>query len=342
MRLVVDRQGSDPERGSQPLYERLTAAGIEVCVVRATVPRVQVGPLGADGATRWNLRALGHIDHRKVAVIDGRIGWVGGAGIEDHFEDGRFHDLFVRVDGPGRPAAAARLRRRLPLARRACAGGRPGDALPGGGRRGRGDPRRRPAQRAGALPADQRCDRAHARELAGDARRGQSLRHRPRHDPARRAGCAPRCPRAAVRPREREQLGVRSRAAVPPRHAARRRRADPRVPDHAPCQGVRARRRGAARGNLQPRGLEPEAVLRDRPPAPLDHRRRAVRGAVQRAGRGRVVSRAPAHRHGASGPARERSRPSRRCSDSRADRVHMGEAARWSWRAGRTRRRLSR
>jgi len=25
---------------------------------------------------------------------------VGGAGIEDHFEDGRFHDLFVRVTGP--------------------------------------------------------------------------------------------------------------------------------------------------------------------------------------------------------------------------------------------------
>jgi cardiolipin synthase len=49
---------------------------------------------------RWNLRALGHIDHRKVAVVDGRIGWVGGAGIEDHFEDGRFHDLFLRVTGP--------------------------------------------------------------------------------------------------------------------------------------------------------------------------------------------------------------------------------------------------
>ncbi len=100
VRLVVDRQGSDPERGSQPLYERLTAAGIEVCVVRATKPRVAAGPLGGGGATRWNLRALGHIDHRKVVVVDGRIGWVGGAGIEDHFEDGRFHDQFVRVTGP--------------------------------------------------------------------------------------------------------------------------------------------------------------------------------------------------------------------------------------------------
>jgi cardiolipin synthase len=100
VRLVVDRQGSDPERGSRELYERLTAAGVEVCVVRATKPRSAAGPLGGGGATAWNLRGLGHIDHRKVAVIDGRIGWVGGAGIEDHFEDGRFHDLFVRIEGP--------------------------------------------------------------------------------------------------------------------------------------------------------------------------------------------------------------------------------------------------
>ena len=100
VRLVVDRRGSDPERGSQEFYARLTAAGVEVCVVRATKPRAQVGPLGDVAATRWNLRGLGHIDHRKLAVVDGRIGWVGGAGIEDHFEDGRFHDLFVRVTGP--------------------------------------------------------------------------------------------------------------------------------------------------------------------------------------------------------------------------------------------------
>jgi cardiolipin synthase A/B len=49
---------------------------------------------------RWNLRTLGHIDHRKLVVVDGRVGWVGGAGIEDHFQDGRFHDLFLRVTGP--------------------------------------------------------------------------------------------------------------------------------------------------------------------------------------------------------------------------------------------------
>ena len=100
VRLVVDRQGSKPEEDSQALYERLTAAGIEVCVVRATKPRAPVGPLGRDSATRWNLTTLGHIDHRKLVVVDGRVGWVGGAGIEDHFQDGRFHDLFLRVAGP--------------------------------------------------------------------------------------------------------------------------------------------------------------------------------------------------------------------------------------------------
>jgi cardiolipin synthase len=100
VRLVVDRQGSDPERSSRALYDRLTEAGIQVCVVRATKPRAPFGPLGTDGATRWNLRGLGHIDHRKFVIVDGRVGWIGGAGIEDHFQDGRFHDLFVRVAGP--------------------------------------------------------------------------------------------------------------------------------------------------------------------------------------------------------------------------------------------------
>jgi cardiolipin synthase A/B len=100
VRLVVDRQGSDPERGSRAFYDRLVSAGVEICVVRATKARMPSGPLGAGGARRWNLSGLGHVDHRKVAVIDGRIGWVGGAGIEDHFRDGRFHDLFLRVEGP--------------------------------------------------------------------------------------------------------------------------------------------------------------------------------------------------------------------------------------------------
>jgi cardiolipin synthase len=100
VRLVVDKQGSDPEGGARELYGRLAAGGVEVCVVRATRVRAPYGPLGTGGAPQWNLRTLGHIDHRKVVIVDGRIGWVGGAGIEDHFQDGRFHDLFLRVEGP--------------------------------------------------------------------------------------------------------------------------------------------------------------------------------------------------------------------------------------------------
>ena len=100
VRLVVDRQGTDPDRGSRDFYRRLLAAGIEVGVVRAAQPRAPGGLLGAEGAVRWNPQQLGHIDHRKLVVVDGRVGWVGGAGIEDHFQDGRFHDLFLRVTGP--------------------------------------------------------------------------------------------------------------------------------------------------------------------------------------------------------------------------------------------------
>jgi cardiolipin synthase A/B len=100
VRVVVDRQGSDPDRGSRAFYERLLAAGIDVRVVRATQLRAPVQPVVVGGPTRWNFDRLGHIDHRKLVVVDGRVGWVGGAGIEDHFHDGRFHDLFLRVAGP--------------------------------------------------------------------------------------------------------------------------------------------------------------------------------------------------------------------------------------------------
>jgi cardiolipin synthase A/B len=101
VRIVVDKNGSAPEGSSKALYQRLIDAGAQVCTTRGTQARAPFGPLGMDGRpTRWNLESLGHVDHRKFFIIDGRVGWVGGAGIEDHFEDGRFHDLFVRVEGP--------------------------------------------------------------------------------------------------------------------------------------------------------------------------------------------------------------------------------------------------
>jgi cardiolipin synthase A/B len=100
VRIVVDRNGSDPEGTSRTFYDRLVTAGVQVCTTRGTQARAPFGPLGAnDRKTRWNLSAVGHIDHRKLFVVDGHIGWVGGAGIEDHFADGRFHDLFLRLEG---------------------------------------------------------------------------------------------------------------------------------------------------------------------------------------------------------------------------------------------------
>jgi cardiolipin synthase A/B len=100
VRVIVDRQGSDPDRSSRAFFDRLLAGGIEVRVVRAVQLRGPSQPVSSGGPIRWNLDRLGNIDHRKVVVVDGRVGWVGGAGIEDHFDDGRFHDLFLRVTGP--------------------------------------------------------------------------------------------------------------------------------------------------------------------------------------------------------------------------------------------------
>lgn len=99
VRLVVDENGSDVSGRSRTMYERLAAAGAEIVVNVGSRPRAARGLVGSERATAWNLRNLGHVDHRKAIVVDGRVGWVGGAGFEDHFQDGRFHDLFVRFEG---------------------------------------------------------------------------------------------------------------------------------------------------------------------------------------------------------------------------------------------------
>ena len=49
VRLVVDRNGSDPEGSSREFYEQLVAAGIQVCTTRATKLRAADGPLGGGG-----------------------------------------------------------------------------------------------------------------------------------------------------------------------------------------------------------------------------------------------------------------------------------------------------
>jgi cardiolipin synthase len=99
VRLVVDDQGSMPWSMSKGMYQDLARAGVQVVVNQGFRPVAKRGVVGGDLKRRSNLGGLGHPDHRKAIVIDGRIGYVGGAGFQEHFETGEFHDLFVRMHG---------------------------------------------------------------------------------------------------------------------------------------------------------------------------------------------------------------------------------------------------
>jgi cardiolipin synthase A/B len=81
VRILVDEFGSKPFKQAHAMFMRLIRAGAQM----------EVNLFLRD--------APGRVDHRKLYVIDGAVAWTGGAGIEDHFEDGRFHDVMVRVTG---------------------------------------------------------------------------------------------------------------------------------------------------------------------------------------------------------------------------------------------------
>lgn len=97
VRIVVDGLGSRPTGASSDLYDRLVAAGAQV-VVNDTAALDRTGTL-PDRSLVFPPRDLGRADHRKLYVVDGSVMWLGGAGIEDHFRDGRFHDVMARVTG---------------------------------------------------------------------------------------------------------------------------------------------------------------------------------------------------------------------------------------------------
>ncbi len=100
VRVLVDSRGSRPDRDSRDLFRDLASSGVELYVNRSFAPLASHGPVGGDQMLRWNVPNLLAVDHRKMIIVDGRVGWLGTAGIEDRFEDGRHHDLFVRVEGP--------------------------------------------------------------------------------------------------------------------------------------------------------------------------------------------------------------------------------------------------
>ncbi len=98
VRLAVDAIGSEIDFGSKALFRDLVAAGIQVVAADGIVV-FREGEIGARRAAVRFENTL-HFNHRKMAVIDGRIGYVGGTGIEDHYNDERFYDVMCRVTGP--------------------------------------------------------------------------------------------------------------------------------------------------------------------------------------------------------------------------------------------------
>ena len=184
VRLVVDRQGSDPERSSRAFYERLTAAGIQVCVVRATK---RARPRHARQHGRHSLEP-GPARPRRPSQADGR---------------GRRHRLGRRRRDrgplPGRTLPRPVHPRTGPVVAQlqlvfAASVRWLGGELPWP-RSTRSSPRSTPAHNRyrrsccttplGAIARSPTRSRA-ARGRARDARRRQSLRHRPPDDPADR------------------------------------------------------------------------------------------------------------------------------------------------------------
>jgi cardiolipin synthase len=99
VRLSVDAVGSEVRAGSKDLFRELVEGGVQVVQNRGMFPDVR-GPLGPGAPIGWRRENVLHFDLRKFMVVDGRIGWLGGTGIEDHFNDERFTDVMVRFEGP--------------------------------------------------------------------------------------------------------------------------------------------------------------------------------------------------------------------------------------------------
>jgi cardiolipin synthase len=98
VRVLVDRLGSRPYGASRAMFTELASAGAEI-VVGNFSPLDRQGLFPDRQRVIWRDGELGRVDHRKLYVVDGSVAWIGGAGLEDHFEDGGFHDVMVRVTG---------------------------------------------------------------------------------------------------------------------------------------------------------------------------------------------------------------------------------------------------
>jgi cardiolipin synthase len=98
VRAIVDNFGSRPHGAAAEMFRGLAAAGAQI-VVNDMLPPVRGGLYPSRRRIRSRQLEVGRVDHRKLYVIDGAVAWTGGAGIEDHFENGQFHDVMARVTG---------------------------------------------------------------------------------------------------------------------------------------------------------------------------------------------------------------------------------------------------
>jgi cardiolipin synthase len=98
VRVLIDGYGSKPYVEAREMFTGLAAAGAHI-VVNDVLPLARLGHFPDGLELDWRQHELGSADHRKLYVVDGDVAWIGGAGIEDHFRDGRFHDVMTRVTG---------------------------------------------------------------------------------------------------------------------------------------------------------------------------------------------------------------------------------------------------
>ena len=98
VRVIVDGFGSRPYEQARDMFTGLATAGAQI-VVNDVFPPDRDGLFPDGQKIDWRQDEVGRADHRKLYVIDGAVAWTGGAGIEDHFENGGFHDVMVRVTG---------------------------------------------------------------------------------------------------------------------------------------------------------------------------------------------------------------------------------------------------
>ena len=83
VRLVLDAVGC--KKMGKDVQQRLREAGCELAIYHPRTPK--------------NIGVIAERDHRKLAVLDGRIAWVGGHCIVDDWVD-EVRDLSVRLRGP--------------------------------------------------------------------------------------------------------------------------------------------------------------------------------------------------------------------------------------------------